>query len=148
MSDASHSRAAGAYGSAAASTDQRALEGQVLLKSAQKLEDLMNRLKSGEKVDVREVGDVLDHNQKLWILLSTDATEPSSPLSLEIKNNIATLAAYIFTRTLDIRADARPEKLQILITINRNIASGLMKKNAAASPPPAGSGRTEADSLA
>lgn len=130
MSDPSHSRAAGAYGSTAAATDPRALEGHVLLKSAQILEDLMNALKAGEKVSLTDIGMVLDHNQKLWTLLASDATDAASPLPDDLKNNIASLAAYIFNRMLDIRADCEPGKFEILIKINRNIASGLLSKKA------------------
>lgn len=126
----SYSRAAGAYGSTAATTDPRMLEGQVLLKAAQQLEELAARLKSGEKVDFRETGEVLDYNQKLWTLFVSDAADPAHPLPQEIKNNIASLGVFIFKRTLEIRAEPVAEKFQILININRNIAAGLMKQPA------------------
>jgi flagellar protein FlaF len=130
----SHTQAASAYGAAAASVDQRALEGQILLKAAQKLEDLASRLKGGEQVDFREVGEILDYNQKLWTLFAADAADPGHSLPQEIKNNIASLAIFVFKRTLDVRADTKAEKLSILITINRNIAAGLMKKAAVPAP--------------
>lgn len=121
-------QAAATYSAATAATDQRALEAHVLLKSALMLEDLAVRLRKGEAVGFEEVGEILDHNQKLWVVLSTDATSKASPLPQEIKDNIASLAVFIFKRTLEVRIDTQPDKLNILISINRNIASGLMKK--------------------
>jgi flagellar protein FlaF len=123
-----YSRAAGAYGNTASTTDPRMLEGQVLLKAAQKLEDIANRLKNGENVDFRDVGDVLDYNQKLWTLFVSDASDPGHPLPQEIKNNIASLGLFIFKRTVEVRANPEAVKMQILININRNIAAGLMKQ--------------------
>ena len=124
----SHSSAAGAYGATASTSDPRMLEGQILLKAALKLENLAIRLKAGEKVDFREVGEILDYNQKLWIIFVSDAADPAHPMPQEIKNNIASLGVFIFQRTLEVRADPVGEKLQILININRNIAAGLMKQ--------------------
>jgi flagellar protein FlaF len=133
----SYSKAAGAYGMMAASTDQRALEGQILLQAAQKIEDLSNRLQGGENVHFAEVGEILDYNQKLWMLFVNDAGSPDHPLAQDIKNNIASLALFIFKRTLELKVETVPQKLKVLVEINRNIAAGLMKKPpASASPPP------------
>jgi flagellar protein FlaF len=129
-------KASDAYVTTATETDQRALEGKVLLKSAAKLEDLANRLKSGENVHFTEVGAILDHNQKLWILFVDEALSAQSPLPQEIKNNIVSLGLFVFKRTKDLLIEPSHEKLQILISINRNIASGLMKRVAGAEAPP------------
>jgi flagellar biosynthesis activator protein FlaF len=123
-----YGRAADAYGNMAASTDPRALEGQILLKAAAKLEQLAARLESGEKVPLEDISDTLDYNRKLWTVFASDTMNPDHPLPLEIKSNIATLAVFIFKRTLDVTIDTRPEKLKALIEINRNIAAGLMKQ--------------------
>jgi flagellar protein FlaF len=123
-----YSRAAGAYGNTASTTDPRMLEGQILLKAAMKIEDLQTRMKNGENIDFREIGDVLDYNQKLWTVFVSDAGDPAHPLPQEIKNNIASLGLFIFKRTIEVRANPEPGKLQILININRNIAAGLMKR--------------------
>ncbi len=119
--------AADAYGSMAGSVDPRSLEGKVLLKAATKLEDLQRRLASGEKIKSAECGEILEYNQKLWQLFVEDARNPDHPLPQEIKNNIATLALFIFKRTLELMIDTKPDKMQAIIDINRNIAAGLMK---------------------
>jgi flagellar protein FlaF len=104
------------------------LEGQVLLKSAQKLEDIASRLRRGESVSPSEIGETLDYNQKLWTIFATDVSEPSHPMPQEIKNNIASLGLYVFKRTHEVRLNPDAQKMQILISINRNIAAGLMKQ--------------------
>jgi len=123
-----YSQATDAYSTTAAETDQRALEGKILLKAAQKLEDLARRLKEGEKVHFTEIGDVLEYNQKLWTVFVGDMTDATHDLPQSIKNNIATLGIFIFNRTKDVLIDTTPEKLKVLIDINRNIAAGLLKR--------------------
>lgn len=129
MSDSNpFKNAAESYASTASTTDQRSLEGQILLKAARKLEELATRLQNGETVALEEVEEVLVYNRKLWQLFASDMANDEHPLPQEIKNNIASLAVYIFKRTHEILGDTAPEKFRILIEINRNIASGLMKK--------------------
>ncbi len=123
-----YTKAADAYGATAAETDQRSMEGRILLKAAQQLEDLQKRLRAGETVSREEIGDVMNYNQKLWLLFVDDMKNPDHPVPQEIKNNIVSLALFIFKRTLEVLANTKPESLQALININRNIASGLMKK--------------------
>src|SRR4051812_48289136 len=94
-----HASAAGAYGTASASTDQRALEGTVLLKSAQKIEDLAQRIQAGEKVSLEEITDTLNNNQKLWQVFVDTMKDPSHLLPLDIKSNVMSLALFVFKRT-------------------------------------------------
>ncbi|MDE1153864.1 MAG: flagellar biosynthesis regulator FlaF [Micavibrio sp.] len=123
-----YAAAADAYGSMAGSVDQRAMEGKILLRAASRLEDTSRRLAAGEKIKSADIADVLEYNQKLWQLFVEDARNPDHPLPSDIKNNIATLALFIFKRTLELRIDPKPEKFQAVIEINRNIAAGLMKQ--------------------
>ena len=125
-----HTSAANAYSSTAASTDPRALESRVLLKSAHKLELLAQRLKTKEDVPLADIEQTLVYNRKLWQLFLEDAMNKDHPLPLDLKNNIASLAVYVFKRTHDIMVDTKPEKFKILIDINRNIAAGLAKQMA------------------
>ena len=128
--------AADAYGNTAASTDPRALEGQVLLKAAAKLESLAQRLEKGEKVPLEDISDAVDYNRKLWTVFASDAANPAHPLPQEIKNNIATLAVFMFKRSMEVLIDTKPEKLKAMIDIDRNIASGLLTQVTPAPPPP------------
>lgn len=140
-----YGQAADAYGATAAETDQRALEGKVLLKSARQLEELAKRLGGEEKVPLTEIGDTIEYNRKLWMVFVNDAMNEAHPLPQEIKNNIASLGVFVFKRSTDILVEPTPGKIQILIDINRNIAAGLMKQktpaktdDASPATPPAG----------
>lgn len=146
-----YTQAADAYGSTAATTDQRALEGQILLKAAQKLEDLAKRLQTEEKIALEEIGEILGYNQKLWQLFVDDMMNPEHILPIEIKNNIASLALFVFKRTHEILVETKPQKFKALVDINRNIAAGLLKKPApaaAAAPAKNPAGKMTTDSLA
>ncbi len=127
-----YSQAAGAYVKIATATDQRTMEATVLLQAAQKLEDLARRLQDGEKVRLEELGEILNHNQKLWQLFVSDMDNPDHHLPQDLRNNVASLAFFVFKHTQDILVETLPEKFQVLININRCIAAGLMKKPDAA----------------
>lgn len=143
MSDKNpHAKAVGAYGATAASTDQRALEGQILLKAAQKLEDLAQVLQEGKKPSLEDIGSTLEYNQKLWQLFLEDVANPGNALPQEIKNNVASLAVFVFKRTQEILIDTQADKFKVLININRNIAAGLMKRPAEAAAAAKTSART------
>lgn len=129
-----YAAAAASYGTASAIAGGRDLEGKVLLKSATQLEELMNRLKKGETVPVRESGEILEYNQKLWQFFVNAMKNEEHPLPQDIKNNIATLGLFVFKRTLEVLIDTKPEKIQALIEINRNIATGLLTRPKAAQP--------------
>jgi len=121
-----HASAAGTYGTNAqkGATDPRELEARVLLKSAQFLQDLQKEWNNVPR-DVLE--ETLKYNRNIWLMFydtATDDKEGSRPDDL--KSNIIRLANFIFKRELDIISNPTREKLDILISINRDIAAGLM----------------------
>jgi flagellar protein FlaF len=78
-----------------------------------------------EDASLAEKDDALVYNRKLWSILVTSATSEESPLPQEIKNNIASLAVYIFKQTMSVMTTDDSEKLTSIISINRAIAEGL-----------------------
>lgn len=117
-----HSAAASAYAKTARTTQSpRELEAAILLKAARQLQA------AGDDWQPQgpELGAALAYNRKIWTILATSATEPDNPLPAQIKTNIAQLAAVIFQRTLAILMEPAPEKLALLVRINREVASGL-----------------------
>jgi hypothetical protein len=46
------------------------------------------------------------------------------------------LALFVFKRSHEILIDTAPEKFQVLVSINRHIAAGLMKKQPPLQPVP------------
>jgi len=65
------------------------------------------------------------YNRKLWTILATSATDAESGLPSELKQNIAMIAIFIFNRSLDLIVAPKMTDLDVLIEINRNIATGL-----------------------
>ena len=65
-------------------------------------------------------------------MLVTGATRPENPLPDPIKQNMANLALFVFKHTVGVLAEPAPEKLNVLVTINREIAAGLRTQPAAA----------------
>ena len=114
--------------------DPREVEIRALLKSADRLQALRDNWGNHS---VEDVDNALTPNQRLWSIFAGEMQKEETGLDLAIRNNIANLALFTFKRTLEIRADGAPEKLDILININRNIAAGLqesMNNNQAAQP--------------
>ncbi len=121
-----HASAAGAYGnnSQKNSSDPREVEARVLLKSAQFMLDLQNGWEDRPKEALEET---LKYNRSIWMMFydtAVENTEQTRPQ--ELRNNIFSLANFIFKRELDILAKPEAKKLDILIKINRDIANGLM----------------------
>ena len=106
---------------AKATQSPRELEAAVLLKAASRLQAVRDDW-TGRRA---ELDDALTFNRKLWTVLATSATEAENPLPGAIKQNIANLAVFVFNRTVSIMAEPQPEKLDVLIRINREIAAGL-----------------------
>jgi flagellar protein FlaF len=52
-------------------------------------------------------------------------TQADNPLPEEIRQNILSLSVFVDRRIFEVMAYPAPEKLDILISINRNIAAGL-----------------------
>ena len=109
------------------------LEAFVLKKAALRLQMVRDDFERNRS----QLDDALSNNRKLWVYLVSAVTEASSPLPLEIRNNIVNLGLFIFNRTIELTTDPRPEALDVLISINRNIAEGLEGSPAAAPTPQA-----------
>lgn len=78
-----------------------------------------------EESSLAEKDDALVYNRKLWSILVTSATSDESQLPQDIKNNIASLAVFVFKQTITVITTDDPQKINTLISINRAIAEGL-----------------------
>ncbi len=123
-----YANAASAYGNHAQqhSPDQRETEARVLLKAAQMFKDLQNNW-DGANLEVIEA--TLKYNRNIWMIFYDTALEnPEGNRPNDLRSNIVNLANFIFKREIDIMSDPKKEKLDILVSINREIAAGLMAK--------------------
>jgi flagellar biosynthesis activator protein FlaF len=64
-------------------------------------------------------------NQRVWSILQAELVQDDNPLPIEIRNNLLTLSVFIDKRIIEVMAYPEPEKLQIIIDININLAAGL-----------------------
>ena len=72
-----------------------------------------------------QLPEALKFNRKLWTVFITSVTDPESQLPIELRNNIANLGVFVLSQTAELQVDPRPEKLDILVKINRELAAGL-----------------------
>ena len=100
------------------------LEARALIKAA----SLLNKVKEDWDASKQDLSPALERNRRLWSVLASAMKEDDCPQPLEIKQNILNLASYVFKRTVEVIAHPTPEKLDILISINMNIAKGLSGK--------------------
>jgi flagellar biosynthesis activator protein FlaF len=110
----------------------RELEASLLLKAAYQLQVVADEWATSASA----LEPALTFNRRIWTILATSATAEDNPLPDGVKVSIAQLAGYIFQRTMITLAEPAPEKLGILVRINREIAMGL-RASAAASAAPA-----------
>jgi flagellar protein FlaF len=115
--------AAKAYGAVAKQTaNPRELEADLLLKAAARLQ----AVRDGWEGTRPQLDAALTYNRKLWSIFLTSATSSDNPLPPGLRQNIANLGIFVFNQTLAVLANPRPENLGSLISINRELAAGLL----------------------
>lgn len=67
----------------------------------------------------------LKFNRKLWTVFLTSVVEDESQLPLNVRQNIANLGVFVLSQTAVLQVAPAPEKLDILVKINRELAAGL-----------------------
>jgi flagellar biosynthesis activator protein FlaF len=71
--------------------------------------------------------EALKKNQRVWSVLQAELTSADNLLPQQIKKDILRLSIFIDQRTFEVMLNPEPQKLNILIDINLNIAAGLGK---------------------
>ena len=101
----------------------REIEVAVLNRAALKLKECQD---NWDKDDHDErLNAALEFNQQIWSILQGELAKADNPLPKQIRRNLLALSAYVDKRIFEIMAFPSPEKLNIVIDINRNIAAGL-----------------------
>lgn len=124
-----HAKAAGVYGENVQKNtpDQRELEAHVLLKATRFLQDIQS---DWDNVTSEVLEETLKYNRQIWMMFYDTALEnPEGDRPNDLRSNIINLANFIFKREIEIMGNPSPEKLDILININREIAAGLMARD-------------------
>jgi flagellar protein FlaF len=100
----------------------RELEANLLLQAASRLQAVRDA-SAGSKPELNEA---LLFNRKLWSIFLAAVTSADNPLPVAVRQNVANLGLYVMNQTMTTLSDPRPERLSPLITINREVAAGLM----------------------
>jgi len=100
----------------------RQTEARALLEAARRMSAV-----PAEDADFTEYRAALRLNWRLWTIIQSDIVSDENALPSEIKANVMSLSIFIDKHTVGALAEPALKKLDVLIEINRNIASGLME---------------------
>jgi flagellar protein FlaF len=104
------------------SSNPRELEATLLLQAAAKLQSVHD----GWDQKKAELDDALLYNRKLWAVFLSEVTDASNPMPKAVRQNVANLGVFVMNHTVTVMMDPRPQHLGSLISINRELAAGLM----------------------
>ena len=99
----------------------RDLKANLLSRSAANLQRIRERWELADS----ELHGALRFNRRLWSVFLNSATNEQSPLPVAIRQNIANLGLFVMSHSLRIETQPDPARLDVLITINREVAAGL-----------------------
>ena len=101
----------------------REIEAAVLTKAARKLKDCQDSWKADD--GQQKLDEALKFNQLVWSIFQEELKKEDNPLSRKLRSDLLRLSAFIDRRIFETMAEPSPEKLNIVININNNIAAGL-----------------------
>jgi flagellar protein FlaF len=101
----------------------REIEALVLTRAAVKLAEIRNNWDSPDR-DAK-LDEALRHNQIIWSIFQGELMKDDNPLPKKLKQDILSLSTFIDKRTFEVMAQPAPEKLEVIINLNLNLAAGL-----------------------
>lgn len=105
----------------------RELEASVLSKAGLMLKIVKDNWGAADRE--QKLLDAIKFNQKVWSFFQAELSDPENPLPKKLREDILNLSVYIDKRLFEVLAYPDPEKLDIVIDINFNIAAGLRANN-------------------
>ncbi|GAM09659.1 flagellar biosynthesis regulatory protein FlaF [Geobacter sp. OR-1] len=104
----------------------RDLEAAVLNRAANMLRECQE--KWGQEGFEALLDQAVTFNQRIWSFFQGELSSPDNPLPREIRENILSLSVFVDSRLIDVLMNPAPELLNVVISINQNLAAGLMQK--------------------
>ena len=101
----------------------RETEAAVLTKAALKLKNCQDNWDAPDR-NIR-LEEALKYNQRIWSIFQSELSREDHQLPKKLRLDILRLAAFIDRRIFETMASPAPEKLNIVININNNLAAGL-----------------------
>ena len=100
----------------------RELEASLLLQAAARLQTVQDSWDGKQG----ELDEALLFNRKLWSVFLSEMTDTKHPMPRNVRQNVANLGLFVMNQTVAVLQDRRPEQLGSLISINRELAAGLL----------------------
>ena len=124
-----HNQAAFAYQAVAKKTGSpREREANLLSRAASELQLIRDNWDDRRP----DLSSALLFNRKLWTIFLTSVTREDNPLPRQIRENVANLGLFVMSHSLKVQANPAPNRLDVLIAINRELAAGLRASQEAA----------------
>lgn len=101
----------------------RELEASVLTKAARLLKTCQEQW--SEEGQFKRLDEALIFNRRIWTVFQDELAREDNPLPNQLRADILKLSLFIDKRILEIMRDPSPEKLDMIININLNLAAGL-----------------------
>lgn len=101
----------------------REIEAAVLTKAAVKLKECQDCWDAPDSDSRLE--EALKYNQRIWSIFQSELSREDHELPKKLRLDILRLAAFIDRRIFETMASPAPDKLNIVIDINNNLAAGL-----------------------
>jgi flagellar biosynthesis activator protein FlaF len=120
-----HQQGAKAYQQTAKVVESpRQRESALLMKAAANLQKVKDEW---HMATAEELKSALTFNRKLWTIFMSSVTKDDNPLPADIRQNIANLGMFVMNQTREIMVEINPQpaQLDVLVRLNRQIASGL-----------------------
>ncbi len=92
------------------------------MQAAARLQSVQRRLDQNRT----QLDDALLYNRKLWSVFLSEMTDATNPMPKSVRQNVANLGLFVMNHTVKVMNDPRPDHLGSLISINREIAAGLL----------------------
>lgn len=104
----------------------RELEASVLTKAGLMLKKVQENWDAPDRNEA--MMEAIKFNQKVWSFFQAELSDPENPLPQNIREDILNLSIFIDKRLFEMIAYPDPQKLNIVVDINFNLAAGLRTK--------------------
>ena len=101
----------------------REIEAAVLTKAACKLRECQHNWDNED--GKQKLNEALKYNQLIWNIFQGELKKDDNPLDKRLRADLLRLSALVDRQIFDTMGDPSPDKLNLVIDINNNIAAGL-----------------------
>ena len=104
----------------------RELDASVLTRAGLMLKSVKENWDANDRND--RLLEAVKFNQKVWSFFQAELSDPENPLPRDLKENILNLSLFVDKRLFEVIAFPESDKLDIVISIDLNLAAGLQTK--------------------